>query len=57
MEGKEPRTVENVREDLIKILSEARISRTANKPFYFITCKPEVYNTERVAKSLAEFLT
>jgi hypothetical protein len=38
MEGKEPRTVENVREDLIKNLSEARISRTANKSFYFITC-------------------
>jgi hypothetical protein len=56
IEGKEPRTVENVREDLIKILSGARISRTANKPFYFITCKPVVYNTERVAKSLAEFI-
>jgi hypothetical protein len=56
LEGKELRTVENVREDLIKILSEARISRTANKPFYFITSKPVVYNTERVAKGLAEFI-
>jgi len=55
IEGKEPRTVENIREDLIKFLSEARISRTTNKPFYFITCRPVVYN-RRVAKSLAEFI-
>ncbi|BCU70671.1 DUF5752 family protein [Stygiolobus caldivivus] len=56
IEGKEPRTVENVREDLIKILSEAKVNRSANKPFYFITCKPVIYNTGKIAKNLAELV-
>jgi hypothetical protein len=56
IEGKEPKTVEDVKNELINILSEAKIERRANKPFYFITCKPVIYKTGKVAKTLGEFI-
>ncbi|BFH73455.1 DUF5752 family protein [Sulfurisphaera javensis] len=55
IEGKEPRTVEDVREDLIKILSENKVSGRATRPFYFVSCSPVIYKTGKVARNLGEF--
>jgi len=56
VEGKEPRTVEDVRADLIKILNENKVSGRATKPFYFISCTPVVYDTNKEAKTLGELI-
>lgn len=56
IEGKEPRTVEDVRQDLIKILTENKVSGRATRPFYFISCEAVIYKTGKVAKNLGELI-
>lgn len=56
VEGKEPRTVEDVRADLIKILNENKVNGRVNKPFYFVSCTPVVYDTTKVANTLGELI-
>ncbi|BCU67092.1 hypothetical protein HS7_05290 [Sulfolobales archaeon HS-7] len=43
--GGEPRTVEDVRKDIINILSQFSASRVARYPFSFLSCTPIVYDT------------
>lgn len=56
IEGREPRTVEDIRQDLIKILSENKVNTRASKPFYFMSCVPVVYNTGKQARTLGELI-
>lgn len=56
IEGKEPRTVEDVRADLVKILTENRVETRASKPFHFVSCTPVVYKTGKVARNLGELI-
>ncbi|BAB65388.1 DUF5752 family protein [Sulfurisphaera tokodaii] len=56
IEGKEPRTVEDVREDLLKILTENKVSGRASRPFYFVSCNPVIFKTGKVARNLGELI-
>lgn len=56
VEGKEPRTVEDVRNDLVKILGENKVGGRASKPFYFVSCTPVIYDTGKVARTLGELI-
>ncbi|BBD72378.1 hypothetical protein HS1genome_0767 [Sulfodiicoccus acidiphilus] len=57
--GEEPRTVEDVRRDLIKILSgasEELRQRKAKRPFSFLTCVPVVYPIDVKLSTLGQLL-
>lgn len=54
--GAEPRTVEDIRKDLIEILEPRADDKIALYPFVFISCRPIVYKTNYSANTLAEFL-
>lgn len=54
--GAEPRTVEDVRRDLIDILSRDKYDARAKRPFSFISCKPVIYDTGKEASNLAELM-
>ncbi|MEL9970208.1 MAG: DUF5752 family protein [Saccharolobus sp.] len=56
VEGGEPRTVEQVRDDILKILETSTNKVRAEKPFHFITCRPVIFNTMKVASSIDEFI-
>ncbi len=54
--AEEPRTVEDVRRDLINILSKESYDVKAKRPFNFMTCKPVVYDLGKEASNFAELL-
>ncbi|BDB99257.1 DUF5752 family protein [Saccharolobus caldissimus] len=54
--GSEPRTVEDVRKDLIEILEPRANDTIGLSEFVFVSCRPIIYKTNYVARSLAEFL-
>jgi hypothetical protein len=56
VEGREPRTVEQVRESLLEVLRRGSPELKGGKPFLFLTCRPVVYDTGRRAWTLGEFI-
>ncbi len=56
VEGTEPRTVEQVRDEILKILESSQNRTRANKPFHFISCRPVIYDTGKRAWSIGEFI-
>ncbi|AAK42731.1 hypothetical protein SULI_02115 [Saccharolobus solfataricus] len=54
--GAEPRTIEDIRNDLIEILEPRINERRGIREFVFVSCTPIVYKTNYVANTLAEFL-
>ncbi|MEM0165762.1 MAG: DUF5752 family protein [Saccharolobus sp.] len=54
--GAEPRTVEDVRKDLIEILEPRANNKLALSDFVFVSCRPIIYKTNYIATTLAEFL-
>ncbi|AAY81132.1 DUF5752 family protein [Sulfolobus acidocaldarius] len=54
--GAEPRTVDNIRSDLINVLSLRSNGRVALSPFVFVSCRVITYKTNYVANTLGEFL-
>ncbi|WP_338604230.1 DUF5752 family protein [Sulfolobus tengchongensis] len=54
--GVEPRTIEDIRSDLIEILEPRINEKTGLREFVFVSCRPIIYRTNYVANSLAEFL-
>jgi hypothetical protein len=57
--GEEPKTVEDVRKDLIRIISDGSKEvqgRRARRPFSFLTCIPVVYPIDIKVRTLGEFL-
>ncbi|AWS00593.1 hypothetical protein DFR87_06285 [Metallosphaera hakonensis JCM 8857 = DSM 7519] len=56
VEGAEPKTVEQVRDEILKILESSTNKTRAQKPFHFITCRPVVFDTGKKANSIGEFI-
>ncbi|QKR00008.1 hypothetical protein GWK48_06115 [Metallosphaera tengchongensis] len=55
VEAVEPKTVEQVREDIINILEESD-NKNKGKPFHFNTCRPVVFDTGIRAHSIGELI-
>ncbi|BFI73200.1 uncharacterized protein SSO2610 [Nanoarchaeota archaeon] len=56
LDGREPKNIENIRNDIIKILEENKIDEKASKPFIFISCTPFIFKNDKIAKDLGELI-
>ncbi|MBP1448608.1 MAG: hypothetical protein JZD41_01120, partial [Thermoproteus sp.] len=54
--GREPKTVEDVRRELIEIMTPHADAAPAKSPFVFVSMEPVVYKTKYVARDLGQFL-